>query len=102
MSAPAPGSFEPKEPVKLNPPKDDPIETSYLAKCDGTNAGYPVYVAIKGVVFDVTGNPAYAPGNKYHVFTGKDPSRALAKSSVKPEDCVPQWSDLPDKEKGSS
>ncbi|ETN36766.1 uncharacterized protein HMPREF1541_09044, partial [Cyphellophora europaea CBS 101466] len=30
------------------------------------------------------------------VFTGKDPSRALAISSLKPEDCVPEWHDLED------
>ena len=33
------------------------------------------------------------------VFAGKDPSRALAKSSLKPEDCVPEWSDLTDENK---
>jgi hypothetical protein len=33
------------------------------------------------------------------VFVGKDASRALAKSSLKPEDCVPEWYDLDEKEK---
>lgn len=33
------------------------------------------------------------------VFAGKDPSRALAQSSLKPEDCVPEWQDLEDKYK---
>ena len=33
------------------------------------------------------------------VFAGKDPSRALAQSSLKTEDCVPQWYDLEDKHK---
>lgn len=33
------------------------------------------------------------------VFAGKDPSRALATSSLKEEDCVPEWSDLEDKSK---
>lgn len=33
------------------------------------------------------------------VFAGKDPSRALATSSLKPEDCVPDWSDLDDSHK---
>lgn len=33
------------------------------------------------------------------VFAGKDPSRALATSSLKPEDCVPEWDDLDDKHK---
>jgi membrane-associated progesterone receptor component len=33
------------------------------------------------------------------VFAGKDASRALAQSSLKPEDCRPEWSDLGEKEK---
>jgi len=33
------------------------------------------------------------------VFAGKDPSRALAMSSVKKEDVSSEWRDLPDKEK---
>lgn len=28
-------SFEPKQKVELDPPKDDPISTEYLSKCDG-------------------------------------------------------------------
>ena len=32
------GKFEPKTPVTLNPPKDDPISVEDLAKCDGTCA----------------------------------------------------------------
>ena len=28
--------FEPKNPVQLDAPKDDPISLEYLAKCDGT------------------------------------------------------------------
>lgn len=34
------------------------------------------------------------------VFAGKDASRALAKSSLKTEDCRPDWEDLPDDQKG--
>lgn len=33
------------------------------------------------------------------VFAGKEPNRALAQSSLKPEDCRPEWEDLADKEK---
>ncbi|TID27615.1 Meiotically up-regulated protein [Venturia nashicola] len=88
------GSFAPKQPVELAPPKDDPITQEYLQKCDGTQEGYPTLVAIKGTVFDVTGNAAYAPGKSYHVFTGKEPNRALGLSSLKLEDCVPKWDDL--------
>ncbi|KAK8235958.1 hypothetical protein HDK90DRAFT_260635 [Phyllosticta capitalensis] len=112
-----PKRFEPKKPVQLDPPKDDPITPEYLAKCNGrssssgrtsvtvliqfvgTNEGYPTLVAIKGTVFDVTKNEAYGPTGQYKVFAGKEPNRALAQSSLKPDDCVPEWEDLPDKEK---
>lgn len=33
------------------------------------------------------------------MFAGKDPSRALATSSLKPEECVPDWYDLGDEKK---
>lgn len=29
--------FEPKEPVQLDPPKDDPISKEELSKCDGAS-----------------------------------------------------------------
>ena len=33
-----PKNFEPKKPVSLDPPKDDPISSEELAKCDGNDA----------------------------------------------------------------
>ncbi|KAJ5610192.1 cytochrome b5 [Penicillium lagena] len=96
---PEPKRFSPKIPVQLDPPKDDLISQEELAKCDGTDPNRPTYVAIKGVVFDVSRNAAYGSSGQYRVFAGKDPSRALASSSLKPEDCVPEWYDLDDKEK---
>ncbi|KAG0133714.1 cytochrome b5-like heme/steroid binding domain-containing protein [Tuber indicum] len=100
MSAPSPKNFEPKAPVQLDPPKDDPISLDELKVADGSFEGRPVYVAIKGTVFDVSSNrSSYGPGGSYHVFAGKDASRALAKSSVKPEDAIAKWDDLGDKEK---
>jgi hypothetical protein len=33
-----PKRFEPKTPVQLDPPKDDPISVDYLKKCDGKTA----------------------------------------------------------------
>lgn len=84
----------------------------------------------QGTVFDVSGNSSYAPSGAYHgllpphplsniplhrsisvpysmytnlpaaVFAGKDASRALATSSVKPEDVKPEWKDLGEKEQG--
>ncbi|KAL2017635.1 hypothetical protein VTK56DRAFT_1903 [Thermocarpiscus australiensis] len=94
------GKFEPKVPVQLEPPKDDPITVEDLAKANGEDGG-KCYVAIKGIVYDVTGNKAYQPGGAYHVFAGKDASQALAKTSTKPEDVRPEWQHLSDKEKST-
>ncbi|KAJ1326618.1 membrane-associated progesterone receptor component [Microdochium nivale] len=93
------GKFEPKEPVNLDPPKTDPISLADLALADGSE-GSKAYVAIKGKVYDVTGNKAYQTGGSYNVFAGKDASRALAKTSTKPDDVKAEWKDLEDKEKG--
>ena len=91
--------FAPKVAVKLSPPGNERFTAQELAKYNGiTNP--KMYVAIKGVVFDVTRNTdSYGPQAGYHVFVGKDCSRALAKSSLDPADCVPEWEDLPDKAK---
>ncbi|KAK3111031.1 hypothetical protein LTR53_014106 [Teratosphaeriaceae sp. CCFEE 6253] len=88
-------SFEPKQKVELDPPQDDTISVDYLSKCDD----YPTYVAIKGTVFDVSGNKAYGPEGSYKVFAGRDASRALAQSSLKDEECRPDWQDLSDDHK---
>ncbi|KAI1332658.1 cytochrome b5 [Xylariaceae sp. FL0255] len=94
-----PGKFEPKTPVNLDPPKDNPITLEELAQASGI-PGQKAYVAIKGKVYDVSGNKAYQEGGAYHVFAGKDASRALAKTSTKAEDVKPEWQDLDDKEQG--
>lgn len=91
--------FEPKVKVELDTPKQDVISLEELSQCDGTDPSKPTYVAIKGTVFDVSKNAAYAEKGQYHVFAGKDPSRALALSSLKPADCVAEWDDLDDKYK---
>ena len=85
-------SFEPKTKVELDPPKDDIISLDYLSKCDGelnfdsyisttaclnvqrtgSNPDYPTYVAIKGTVFDVTGNKAYGPEGSYKGMSACD------------------------------
>jgi membrane-associated progesterone receptor component len=77
------GKFEPKTPVVLAPPKDDPITLEKLATANGIPSPTSLlsssqqiiptgvdseltYVAIKGKVYDVTGNKAYQPGGSYH------------------------------------
>ncbi|KAI9801963.1 MAG: hypothetical protein M1825_003018 [Sarcosagium campestre] len=97
---PEPRNFEPKQKVDLAPPKSDPITLEQLSKCDGSDPSKPTLVAIKGKVYDVTGNSAYAKGGQYHLFAGKDASRALASTSLKAQDVRPEWQDLSEKEKG--
>lgn len=94
--------FDPKEPVQLNPPKNDALTMADISQCDGEK-NKCMYIAIKGTVFDVTNNTnAYGVGKGYHVFVGKDASRALGKSSLKPEDTDPKvswdWSTLNEKQ----
>lgn len=58
--------------------KDDPISAAELSRYDGTDPDKPVYVAIKGKVFDVSSKrEMYGAGGSYHVFAGKDASKGL-------------------------
>jgi hypothetical protein len=51
-------------------------------------------------VFDVTKKrDTYGKGGSYSLFAGKDASRALGLSSLKPEDAVPDWSTLEEKDR---
>ncbi|KAK7692184.1 hypothetical protein QCA50_003807 [Cerrena zonata] len=83
----------------LDPPKDDPFTMEQLKEFDGSNADKPIYVAIKGTVFDVSHKKeTYGPGGSYNLFAGKDASKALGKSSLKEEDASSDYSSLPPNE----
>ncbi len=72
-----------------------------LKEYDGTDPSKPIYVAIKGRIFDVTtGKSFYGPGGAYAMFAGKDASRALAKMSKNEDDVVASLDGLSDKEIG--
>ncbi|KAK2464787.1 hypothetical protein APHAL10511_003205 [Amanita phalloides] len=84
----------------LTEPKDDPFTPEQLREYDGSVPGKPIYVAIKGTVFDVTRKAdVYGPGKSYNIFAGKDGSRGLGMSSLKPEDAVADYSELDDKDR---
>lgn len=72
-----------------------------LKAFDGSDASKPIYVAIKGRIFDVSaGKSFYGPGGPYCMFAGKDASRALAKMSKNEEDVLASLDGLSDKELG--
>ena len=60
---------------------------SQLAEYNGEqeSTDNKTYIAIKGVVFDVSSADFYKPGGPYHYFAGHDASVALAKMSKEPE-----------------
>uniref|UniRef100_A0A8C7ZIP2 Neudesin neurotrophic factor n=1 Tax=Oryzias sinensis TaxID=183150 RepID=A0A8C7ZIP2_9TELE len=58
-----------------------------LRQYDGSEEHHPIYMAVKGVVFDVTkGKEFYGKNAPYNALTGKDSTRAVAKMSLNPED----------------
>ncbi|KAF9681333.1 hypothetical protein SADUNF_Sadunf06G0215100 [Salix dunnii] len=72
-----------------------------LLQYNGADPSKPIYVAIKGRVFDVTtGKSFYGPGGSYVMFAGKDASRALAKMSKNDEDITCSLHGLTEKEIG--
>lgn len=77
--------FRPTPPPKM--PKEAPATVfrtftpPTLLEFDG-NDGKPVYLAVRGRVFDVTaGRNFYGPGGPYANFAGRDASRGLANHS---------------------
>lgn len=72
-----------------------------LSQYNGADSSKPLYMAVKGRIFDVTtGKSFYGPGGPYAMFAGKDASRALAKMSKNDEDISPSLDGLSDKEIG--
>eukprot|EP00762_Andalucia_godoyi_P005175 ANDGO_03962.mRNA.1 putative steroid-binding protein 3 len=67
-----------------------------LSRYDGSIEGEPVLVGIRGRVYDVSSQPAYAKGREYNVFAGCDATVLLATSSLKPTD--KSFADLSEKE----
>ena len=84
---------EPPAPVPVAERRDYTLEE--LAGYDGRDPSRPLLLAARGRIFDVTRSRGfYGPGGPYEVFAGKDCSRALAKLSTDPADCVADVSGL--------
>ncbi|XP_038885033.1 probable steroid-binding protein 3 [Benincasa hispida] len=72
-----------------------------LLAYNGTNPSKPIYVALKGQIYDVAaGVSFYGPGGPYAMFAGKDASRALAKMTKNEEDITSSLEGLSEKEIG--
>ncbi|ORY48460.1 hypothetical protein BCR33DRAFT_782189 [Rhizoclosmatium globosum] len=74
-----------------------------MAEFNGVDESKPVYLAIKGVVYDVSSaRKMYSAGSGYRSLPERycvllylsDASRALGMSSLKPDDCVADYSTL--------
>ncbi|CAB4265893.1 unnamed protein product [Prunus armeniaca] len=77
------------------------LTAQQLIQYNGTDPSKPIYVALKGRVFDVTdGKSFYGPGGPYAMFAGKDASRALAKMTKNEEDITASLDGLSEKEIG--
>jgi membrane-associated progesterone receptor component len=58
-----------------------------LRKYNGATESTPIYVAVKGKVYDISSKrDFYGPGSSYNAFAGRNATRALAKSSLNPAD----------------
>lgn len=54
---------------------------------------------LTGTIFDVSRKAdVYGLGKSYNVFAGKDGSKGLGMSSLKPQDAVADYKDLDEKE----
>lgn len=87
-----------KTPALAVPDKKFTLEE--LRQYDG-EATPTIYIALKGVVFDVTGSAFYGKGGGYHIIAGRDGSRILAVMKLESEYVDnPSTAGLDDKEKG--
>ena len=77
--------YKANQPIPFNPqPARQKVKTDLsfdeLRKYDGVK-DKNTFIALKGIIYDVTGSPFYEPGSGYHMFTGHDASINLAKMS---------------------
>jgi membrane-associated progesterone receptor component len=61
----------------------------FVVRYDGSDPSLPIYIAVHGIVYDVTnGGAYYGKGGSYEVFAGRVCTRALALSTLDEKDLV--------------
>lgn len=73
------GLFGRSSPKSFSFPNEERVfSLEELRAYDGTNPNKPILISIKGEVYDVTkGRRFYGPGGGYHIFAGRDATRAF-------------------------
>ncbi|KAF7193175.1 Cytochrome P450 regulator dap1, partial [Pseudocercospora fuligena] len=69
------------------------LTEAQLLSYDGSDESLPIYLAVNGTLYDVTGGSGrriYGPGGPYHVFAGHDAARAYITGCFK-DDSVPDY-----------
>jgi len=70
-----------------------------IKKYDGNTVGQPIFIAIKGKIYDVSAKSStYGAGGSYHLFAGNDATICLAKSSFEQVDLNQPWTEQSIKE----
>lgn len=64
--------------------------------------GNPIFIAIKGIVYDVSEAPnLYGPDSPYHIFAGRECARSLATLDLSEKVLNDRIDDLDDKQKAT-
>nr|CAG4644153.1 EOG090X0A5G [Lepidurus arcticus] len=72
-----------------------------ISQLNGQDESTPIYLALLGRVFDVSkGRQYYGPGEGYHIFAGKDASRAFVTGDFTPTGLIDDVLDLDDQDFG--
>ncbi|KAL8572000.1 hypothetical protein ACOMHN_057683 [Nucella lapillus] len=73
--------------IKPGDPPSKIFTAKEIAEYDGSDQEKPIYMAVRGVVFDVSsGRRFYGKGSDYNALVGKDASRGVAQMSLDPQD----------------
>ncbi|KAJ1646731.1 Dihydrodipicolinate synthase [Coemansia erecta] len=77
-----PEQFSMKSVQQTSVPAQRDFTPRELSAYDGKDEGTALYIAVKGIVYDVSKSRGfYGPGGAYANFSGRDASRGLAMSS---------------------